>query len=198
MSKWIAIIVLWVLTTAQKFIRLPYEKKYKATRSFKVDRYDAQERALLYLLGVGVFILPLLYGLTPWFNFANYLLPWWQFALGIGVILFSYWLFWRCHTALDKNWSPSLQIREDQELIDTGIYRHIRHPMYAVEFLFTIGQLLIIPNWFIGVMGLVCFLPLYLIRVPKEEAMMIETFGNQYRDYMQRTGRILPRLSKKK
>jgi hypothetical protein len=60
--------------------------------------------------------------------------------------------------------------------------------------LWTLAQLLLLQNWITGLSGLICFLPLYLYRVPREEQMMIDTFGEEYLDYMSKTPRLLPRI----
>jgi protein-S-isoprenylcysteine O-methyltransferase Ste14 len=74
------------------------------------------------------------------------------------------------------------------------VYRRIRHPMYAAIFLFSLAQGLLLDNWLAGWSALATFAVMYLVRLPREEAMMIQQFGQEYRDYMNRTGRLLPRL----
>jgi protein-S-isoprenylcysteine O-methyltransferase Ste14 len=95
---------------------------------------------------------------------------------------------------LGQNWSPSLEIGEQQTLVTHGVYRRIRHPMYAAHWMWSIAQALLLHNWIAGPAGLVCFLPLYLMRVPREEQMMFDHFGAAYRAYITRTGRVIPRI----
>lgn len=95
---------------------------------------------------------------------------------------------------LESNWSPSLEIGERHTFVTTGVYRHIRHPVYASQALWSLAQLLLLPNWLAGWAGPVNFLPLYLSHIPHEEQMMRDDFGERYRAYAARTGRILPRL----
>jgi protein-S-isoprenylcysteine O-methyltransferase Ste14 len=102
-------------------------------------------------------------------------------------------VFWRAHADLGRNWSPSLQVREGHSLITRGLYQYIRHPMYASQWLYVIAQPLLLHNWIAGLGGLLLFLPLYVLRVPAEEQMMVDGFGEEYRAYMLRTGRVLPR-----
>jgi len=85
-------------------------------------------------------------------------------------------------------------MRKGHELIVHGVYRRIRHPMYAVIFVFALAQGLLLQNWLAGWAGLVTVAPVYLVRTPREEKMMCEFFGESYRDYMGRTGRQWPRL----
>jgi protein-S-isoprenylcysteine O-methyltransferase Ste14 len=112
---------------------------------------------------------------------------------GAVMMVIALWLFWRAHDDLGLNWSITLEMRKDHELIVRGVYGRIRHPMYAAIFLFAIAQGLLLQNWLAGWGGFVSFAVLYLVRTPREEKMMREFFGEPYLDYMNRTGRLLPR-----
>jgi protein-S-isoprenylcysteine O-methyltransferase Ste14 len=115
---------------------------------------------------------------------------------GVGTLLLAaaVWLFWRAHRDLGTNWSPSLEIGAGQTLVTKGVYHTIRHPMYASHLLWGLGQALLLHNWIAGLAGLLTFLPLYLLRLPREERMMLDHFGDAYRAYAAETGRIVPRL----
>ena len=67
--------------------------------------------------------------------------------------------------------------------------------MYLSIFLWSICQGLMLENWLAGWSALVTFAPLYFVRTPREEALMCEHFGEDYRDYMAQTGRLIPRLT---
>lgn len=141
-----------------------------------------------------MFILPLVGVFTPWSELAAYDLPDWTGWLGTVFFLLAIWLFWRSHTDLGLNWSGSLEIRENHSLVDTGIYRYIRHPMYASCWLWGIAQALLLHNWIYGLSYVISFLLMYLLRVPQEEQMMLDTFGEQYQEYMTRTGRVYSKI----
>ncbi len=79
-------------------------------------------------------------------------------------------------------------------LVTEGVYRCIRHPMYTSMWLWSIAQALLLWNWIAGWASLALFLPLYVLRVPREERMMLEYFGDAYRMYMNRTARVVPHL----
>jgi protein-S-isoprenylcysteine O-methyltransferase Ste14 len=159
-----------------------------------VKRRDAVDKFSLLLVTAGSILTPLLYLFTPWLNFADYslppLVPW----FGLGVMVVALWLFWRSHADLGQNWSVTLAVRKDHQLITRGVYRSIRHPMYASLWLWKLAQGLLLSNWLAGWFGLISFFPLYFYRTPREEEMMCEAFGPEYEDYMRRTGRIVPRL----
>ena len=103
------------------------------------------------------------------------------------------WWFHRSHVDLGTNWSVTLDVRENHRLVTRGVYRSVRHPMYASLFLYAIGQALVVPNWVAGPAYLVVMVILYAFRVGPEERMMLETFGDSYATYMKNTKRLVPR-----
>lgn len=161
----------------------------------KEDRKTPLEIVLLGLTLLGMFILPLIGIFTPWLEFADYRLLAWTGWAGTVVFGAAIWLFWRAHVDLGLNWSASLEIRENHCLVNNGVYRYIRHPMYAAFWLWGIAQVLLLHNWIYGLSYLVSFVPMYFLRIQQEEQMMLDTFREQYRDYMSRTGRVIPKLS---
>ena len=91
-------------------------------------------------------------------------------------------------------WSVSLDLRKDHKLITTGIYEKVRHPMYTAFWLWAVAQPFLLSNWLAGFSGIIGFGTLYFLRVGREEQMMEDEFGPQYRDYRQRTKRIIPHI----
>ena len=162
------------------------------------DRTPRWDWALLSLAFLGMQVLPLLSVLTPWLDFADYRLPTrvGQAAGVVGAAVFAgaLWLLWRSHADLGRNWSTGLEIRQGQALVTDGVYAYVRHPMYAAHGLWAIAQLLLLHNWIAGPAFLALSLPLYLVRVPREEQMMLEHFGEEYGSYVSRTGRVVPRV----
>lgn len=173
-------------------VRLWYRWKARNTE-IVINRRTPLEMALLALAFVGMLLIPLVYGLTPLLDFADYLLSPWAGWMGVVVFVAALWLLWRSHADLGRNWSATLVVRKEHQLITSGVYKPIRHPMYAAILLWGLAQPLLLHNWIAGWSHLVTFLPLYLLRVPHEEAMMREQFGEAYQAYMERTGRIVPR-----
>lgn len=117
-------------------------------------------------------------------------------SIGIILVLGSLWLFWSAHKVLGNNWSPLLEIREKHQLITTGIYRYIRHPMYAALFLFIIGVGIMSANVLLLVIPFITFSILCYIRISDEEKMMINWFGDEYWLYKNNTGMFFPKRRK--
>jgi protein-S-isoprenylcysteine O-methyltransferase Ste14 len=185
-------IAFWSNTLLQIIIRTPFGMSTRSRK--KTERQVSRtENILLGLLTLASGILPLIYSVTNWLNSLNYVLPTWLGWTGIFVLAFSLLIFWRAHFDLKANWSPSLEIYEGHTLITSGIYQYIRHPMYASLLLQSIAQMLLLQNWIAGPAGLFMFIPFYIFRSRAEEKMMIERFGDQYREYKRTTGSILPK-----
>lgn len=156
--------------------------------------FPAREKCLVTLVGVGMMWLPILMIATPVLDVASYDPPSAVRLLGLILAAAGLWLFWRSHVDLGAYWSPVLEIREEHVLISDGVYRRVRHPMYAALVLITAAQACFLHNWIAGPAGLITFLILYRVRVRPEEAMMEQSFGDAYRDYYSRTGRLVPKI----
>jgi protein-S-isoprenylcysteine O-methyltransferase Ste14 len=128
-----------------------------------------------------------------WIDVLSFPLPawlrWTGFGLGVLSLLFWTWT----QVALDTRWSAQLQLRKEHQLVTSGPYARIRHPLYAAMFAWAIALALLTASW-IFVAIAVLSIAGTMVRVPKEEKMMLEAFGDEYKAYMQRTGRYFPRL----
>jgi protein-S-isoprenylcysteine O-methyltransferase Ste14 len=185
--------IYFVGIVAEIIIRAPLNQRRKQEKMSE-QHVTRQEKTLLGLLFLGMFLVPIIYAATSWLDFANYTLPLWTGWLGVLLLAGAIFVFWRAHADLGLNWSPSLEIREKHELITRGIYSMIRHPMYASQWLWVIAQPLLLQNWIAGFLNLLLFIPFYFLRVKAEEQLMLEKFGNQYQDYMEKVGAILPKF----
>ncbi len=187
------IIVYWTGIVIEIAIRVPYRQAVR-TAAKTDQRVTSTEKIILALLLAAMVILPLIYSVTDWLAFADYTLPTWMGWTGVGLMAIALLLFTRAHRDLQTNWSPSLEIYEGHNLITTGIYRFIRHPMYASQWVWVVAQILLLQNWVAGWADLAVFIPFYILRVRAEEKMLLETFGESYRRYREQTGGIIPRF----
>ena len=183
---------IWVLGVVGWFvIRYPHNRRARRTPKLRRAAHR-REIVLMTISATGLGILPFAYVISDAPRFANYTFHPWQAWLGAAVFAAALWLFYRTHRDLGRNWSVTLEVREQHTLVTSGVYSRVRHPMYSAFWLWALAQVLLLPNWIAGPAGLVGFGTLFLLRVRREEAMMIETFGEDYRRYMERTSRILP------
>src|SRR5512134_691485 len=113
-------IIYWLGIVGQIIIRFPYQRIWRGTEK-KVQRVSQTDRAILSLLLIGGFVLPLIYSVTSWLSFADYSLPDWAGWLGVVILAFSLLLFYLGHRDLQANWSPSLEIFKGHKLVTSGI-----------------------------------------------------------------------------
>ena len=159
-------------------------------------RSQAGQKPLVWLrlLGLTLWIPLVAYLLNPaWVAWARVALPDWLRVIGLAAIaLDSVLVFWM-YRSLDTNITPVHEARENAQLVTHGPYRWIRHPLYAFGFALLIALAVVTAMWWLAAFA-VLFIGFVVWRVPKEEATLIELFGDAYRQYMTRTGRFLPKV----
>jgi protein-S-isoprenylcysteine O-methyltransferase Ste14 len=190
MNPWTAKATILIASVVMIAIRAPHGQR---SRGVKVvtSRKGPMETALLTLAWLG-FLVPLIWIASPAFSFAEYPRRTGPLVAGIPCLAVGLWLFHRSHADLGTNWSVTIEVREQHRLITHGVYRSVRHPMYLALLLYSVGQMLVIPNWVAGPSYLITFGILFAFRVRAEEKMMLDQFGDQYAKYMARTKRLVP------
>ena len=149
---------------------------------------------IIRVVGLILWLSPLVYLINPaWMAWAKIGLPEWVRWLGVLLGVFCtfgvYWLF----SSIGSGITPTSATRKQHQLVTSGPYRWVRHPLYTVGSSLFIAFGMMADNWFIAALGLLAFIAM-AARTPKEEANLIEKFGDEYRDYMKQTGRFLPKL----
>lgn len=176
-------------------IRAYYHRLAAATQG-KIEYREGKLHTALRLV-VGIPFMAIFFGYIIWPGLAGWAvltLPVWARWAGTFFCILSLPLIVWVQRALGSNFSTTLHVREGHTLVTRGPYRWVRHPMYSVLFVQLVGILLLTANGLIGGVPLLAFLLIVVTRLKNEEATMIEKFGDEYRQYMQRTGRFLPRL----
>jgi len=190
MNPWIAKAVVLAATVVMVAIRAPHGQRSRSVKIVR-DRKGRLEVALLALAMLG-FVVPLVWIASSLLSFADYPLRLAPLVAGVACFVGGLWFFHRSHADLGTNWSVTLQVRENHRLVVDGVYRRVRHPMYAALFLYSVGQLLVLPNWIAGPSYLLTFGILFALRVRVEERMMLDEFGADYAAYAARTKRLVP------
>ncbi|WP_211922075.1 protein-S-isoprenylcysteine O-methyltransferase [Desulfolutivibrio sulfodismutans] len=186
--------LVWLASFLAMFvIRLPYSIRNRKNAIVEAHK-GPDEVILLFAMFATMMLLPLAHLATGCFAFADYALPGGVVAAGAFLQIPFLILFWRAHADLGRNWSPGLEVRQDHTLVTHGIYRRIRHPMYAAIWLSALAQPLLIQNWIAGFLVLPAFAAMWIIRVPREEAMLRRRFAQAWDGYCLRAGRVFPKF----
>ena len=130
-----------------------------------------------------------------WFPAAA--IPWQRtslFLLGIICILLGVALRWYAIWTLGHYFTRDVAVSVDQQVIQWGPYRVIRHPAYSGTFLTMLGVGLAVTNWASLATLLICVFLGHLYRVSVEEKALIQTIGQPYIEYMQHTRRFIPKV----
>ena len=147
---------------------------------------------LTFVLGLLAFLVA--YAVKPdWTRWASMELPDAVRIAGGLLVLPTFPCFIWMFRHLGKNVTPTANTRADHSLVVTGPYRWVRHPLYTVGIAFWLGLSIFAAKWIflVFVLGAIAFL---VVRTPREEANLLERFGDDYRDYCARTGRFFPKL----
>ena len=173
-----------------------FRRKADRESGEKLSR-KADGNTMMTFIRIGGLILwlsPFAYLINPnWMAWSKIGLPesvrWLGVGIGILCVLGIYWLFSSIGTGI----TPVSATRKEHQLVTSGPYRWVRHPLYTVGSSMFLAFGMMADNWFIALLGVVAFIGM-AIRTPKEEANLIEKFGDEYREYMKRTGRFLPKV----
>ncbi len=167
-----------------------------ATRE-KLDRW--QEGAFI-LFGLRLGSIPMFAGVLAWLINPAWMawsaisLPAWVRSCGIALMfIWGALLVWTFQS-LGNNLTDTVVTRKAHTLVTTGPYRYVRHPFYLTILVAVVGAALAMANWFFLLAGAVPLAFLF-VRTRIEEEKLVERFGDDYREYMRRVGRFVPRLT---
>jgi len=188
----LAAVILFTCISISGYFRRKADRDTGEKISRKVD--GTALMTIIKVLGLVLWLTPLVYLLNPnWMAWSKIGLPdwirWLGVAIGLLCVAMVYWLF----SSIGSGISPTSATRKQHTLVTSGPYRWVRHPLYTVGSSMFIAFGMMADNWFIAALGVLAFIAM-ASRTPKEEANLIEKFGDEYREYMKHTGRYLPKL----
>lgn len=169
--------------------------RLKSRTGEKLDRREEGSFILATLRPVGLaFWLGLIaYIVNPlWMVWSSVPLPAWLRWTGVGVWAAAGGLLLWTLRHLGSNLTDTVIIRREHTLVTDGPYRWVRNPFYDSAALLILASSLVMANWFLLLTGGLA-LVLLVIRTRTEEQNLVARFGDSYREYMERTGRFLPR-----
>ena len=188
----LAALILFTGVGISSYFRRKADRETGEKVSRKVD--GSIFMTIIRIGGLILWLSPLVYLLNPaWMAWSKAGLPEWVRWLGVGLGVLStigiYWLF----SSIGSGITPTSATRKEHRLVTSGPYRWVRHPLYTFGSSLFIAFGMMADNWFIALLGILAFSAM-AFRTPKEEANLVEKFGDEYRDYMKRTGRYLPKF----
>jgi protein-S-isoprenylcysteine O-methyltransferase Ste14 len=190
----LAALILFTGIGISSYFRRKADKESGETISRKVD--GTPMMTIIRVGGLILWLSPLVYLINPaWMTWSKIGLPEWVRWLGVGIgilcVFGVYWLF----SSIGSGITPTSATRTEHQLVTSGPYRWVRHPLYTFGSFLFIAFGMMADNWFIALLGILAFIAM-ASRTPKEEANLVEKFGDEYRAYMKRTGRYFPKLTK--
>lgn len=188
----LAALILFTGIGISSYFRRKADKDTGEKVSRKVD--GTPMMTAIRLGGLILWFSPLVYLMNPaWMAWSKIGLPewvrWLGVVMGILCVFGIYWLF----SSIGSGITPTSATRKQHTLSTSGPYRWVRHPLYTIGSGLFISFGMMADTWFIAALGILTFI-LMAVRTPKEEANLIEKFGDEYREYMKHTGRFLPKL----
>ncbi len=165
------------------------------------EKLDRRQEGLFILLTLRPLAAVRMVGVIIWLidparmTWSAVALPIWLRWCGVGLgVVAAALLIWTFRT-LDTNLTDTVVTRKNHTLVTTGPYRRVRHPFYLAFLMAMIADSLVMANWFLALTGGLA-VSLIFIRTAREEANLLSRFGDDYRQYMEMTGRFFPRLLK--
>ncbi len=188
--NWAYIVMLVMVIVLRKI----HERK--SGRERKLKETPVIEIVMMVSWGLAAGVLPPLYMFTDFLDFADLPLgmPFIRGILGTILFLTGIAMLHLSHINLGRLWSPTVNPDDSHKLVRAGVYSMIRHPMYTAHVLWGMGQALLLPNVLAGSLALFLMSTLLVFRIPREEQAMLDVFDDEYRQYMNTTGRIFPKI----
>ena len=171
---------------------------YWLFRARNTAKTISDEASLSRWSRLALLILAFLLLFSPWLRigllalrFTSYsdALGW--FGVGVTAVAILLCIWARSH--LGANWSDKVVLKADHQLIRTGPYKHLRHPIYSGVLLGILGTALTIGEWR-GLISLAIMTINYCIKARREERILTAQFGDAYRAYTMTAGFPFPKL----
>ncbi|HTY15713.1 MAG TPA: isoprenylcysteine carboxylmethyltransferase family protein [Methanoregulaceae archaeon] len=179
----IIVVILWILGEIIGSTITPAIRR----RGVEIERKDKGSRIIIF---VGTFLAIFIAFELKAYNIGT--LPEWMTYFGTTLMLmgviFRQWSI----SVLGKYFSQSIGIQKGQKIVKSGPYRYVRHPSYTGAFLIWLGIGFALQSWVAVIIILVIYGLIFGYRMKMEEEMLISEFGDEYKQYMKTTKKIIP------
>ena len=112
-------------------------------------------------------------------------------SLGLSLCVLGAAIACAARYTLGRNWSGTVQLKEDHELIERGLYRYVRHPIYTGFLLLFLGNAIMVGDWR-GLLAVAIIFVAFWYKLKLEELWLTQLFGARYTDYANRTKALIP------
>ena len=114
-------------------------------------------------------------------------------GVAFGVLTMSLYLAYSAVQTLGKHWSLVARLVQEHQLVTSGPYHLVRHPIYTAMLGMLVGMAIAVSKWQFLLIATALFLPGTLLRIRTEEQLLLATFGDAYRNYIQTVPALIPR-----
>jgi len=142
----------------------------------------------------GILLIAISYSMLWQTPFWTRTLAAWQFVLAILLFFLAALLSWTARRALGKQWRIEAGINPDHELVISGPYRVVRHPIYTSMLCTFLGTGVLIAPWWLIALSIVVLLAGTEIRVRVDDNLLAAHFGDRFRDYRNSVSAYVPVL----
>ncbi|MBX7170364.1 MAG: isoprenylcysteine carboxylmethyltransferase family protein [Pyrinomonadaceae bacterium] len=112
--------------------------------------------------------------------------------LAIGLSIFSVWMAVSAITELGKQWSLTARLTENHQLITSGVYGIVRHPIYTAMLGMLVATGFVLSHWLAIVLAIIIFFIGTKIRTNSEEKLLREAFADEYQKYAAKVAPLIP------
>lgn len=192
MFRWIILAVLIAALSISKSYR---RRAQLATGTIPRSREGGAAMAARGLIALPLFFSIFAYVIDPnWMAWSAFALPLWLrwtcAATAALTVPGTWWVF----RNIGSNVSETVLTKDNHELVTTGPYRWVRHPLYTVSLIMIVSIGIMAANWFILALSGIAVVLVRSLVIPREESELLAKFGDDYEKYQAHTGRIVPRL----
>ena len=176
---WGTIFFVWLIGAIYNYFKVPVKRK----KGIPITAFP-----LILLLWFIVKYIP-----TSYFELITYKNIWLEIFGSILLVLFTIFTLWS-RIALGKMWSGNAQIKENHKLRTEGPYSVTRHPIYTGMLGMLLGTNLIFGFGYSFILFIYVFI-IFKVKINSEEKLLLETFGEEYKDYQRRTPQLFCKLN---
>jgi len=169
----------------------------KHTCSF--DAFNAHKTEIKSLLWIrGILGIPAYVFIVEWllpntyFAWAYIRYPVYVNWIGLLLLVLSAAFLWWAFRSIQTEYHGTIGFHDEHFLVTTGAYKYLRHPINVSFIPVMVSIFLVTSNWMLGVLLIPVSTIVCLVRSPFEETQLLDRFGEEYIEYMKRTGRYFP------